>query len=360
MLNLLQKIIFSVALFLFLPIISHASTLYIDSPNAVYGPGDSFLVDLKLDIGEEACINTIETGLEFPKNYLQVLEFISGESFINIWLKNPGRDEIIKANTEGILNFSGGIPGGYCGKIPGDPGDSNIVGRVAFSIPGTIISDEDREELSIIISRESRLLLNDGLGTDDKIEFKDLTIDFRKKKTGLGGDWESSILNDDISPEPFIVELYSNPNIYQGQYYIIFSSTDKQSGIDHYEVLEIRLGDRIGEKPKVSFKDKLFGIGRDAPLWEKAEIPYLLFDQSLQSLIKVRAIDRNGNERLVEFIPPENIRQLVQKNIKSNVLKNSFIIVIIILLFILFIILTIIYIKKRKKYDYNKEGQEEN
>ena len=358
MFKLLQKTIFLITVFLLLPSLSYASTLYIDAPNAIYGPGDSFTVDLKIDVDDETCVNTIETGLEFHKDYLQILEFISGESLINIWLKNPGRDEIIKANSEGVLNFSGGIPGGYCGRIPGDPGDSNIVGRIAFSIPGMIISDEDRDELPIKILRESRVLLNDGLGTEDKIEFKDLMIDFRDKKTGLGDGWEKDIINDDISPEPFVVELYSNPGMYQGQYYIIFSTTDKQSGVDHYEVLEIRSDDIIGEKPKVSFRDKLFGIGRDVPEWKKAQIPYLLLDQTLQSTIKVKAIDRNENERFVEFIPPENIRQVVKQNIKSNVIKNTVIIFIIILLFILFIILSIIYHKKRKQYDY-KEGEQQ-
>ena len=358
MLKLLQKTIFFIALFLLLPALSYASTLYIDPSTATYGPGDSFLVDLKIDIGDEGCINTIETGLEFHKDYLQVLEFISGESLINIWLQNPGRDEIIEANSEGFLRFSGGIPGGYCGRIPGDPGDSNIVGRIAFSIPGMIVSDEDIEELSIIISRESRTLLNDGLGTEDKLNFKDLIIDFADRKTGLGGEWDRDIVNDDISPEPFVVELYSNPNVYQGRYYIIFSTNDKQSGIDRYDVLEMRPGDVIGEKPKVSFNDRLFGIGRDAPEWKKAEIPYLLFDQSLQSVIKVRATDRNGNERFVEFVPPENIRQTVKENVKSNVIKNSIIIFVIILLFILFIALSIIYIKKRKNHAYEEEQQQ--
>jgi len=357
MLKLLQKTIFLSALLLFVPITSHAATLYLDPSTATYGPGDSFLVDLKIDIDEE-CVNTIETGLEFHKDYLQVLEFISGESLINIWLNNPGKDDIIKANSEGILRFSGGIPGGYCGRIPGDPGDSNIVGRVAFSIPGMIVSDEKKENLVIKVSRESRALLNDGLGTEDSLNFKDLVINFADKKTIKNKTWNKSIVNDYISPEPFVVELYSNPKIYQGQYYIIFSTSDKQSGIDHYEVLEIRTEDEIGKKPKVSFRDKLFGIGRDIPEWKNAKIPYLLSDQTLQSTIKVKAIDRNGNERFVEFIAPDNIRQKVSKNIKSNIIKNVIIIIIIILLFLLLIILSIIYIKKRKNHAYGEGNQQ--
>jgi len=356
MLKLFQKTIFLIILVLLFPKLSYASTLYMDPATASYGPGDVFLVDLKINT-EKNCINTIETGLNFPKDYLQVLEFISGDSLINIWLKNPSKDDIIKANKEGVLKFSGGIPGGYCGRIPGDPGDSNIIGRVAFSIPGMIVGDKKEDNLSINILKSSKVLLNDGLGTEDKLDLKDLKIEFLSKKTGEGKDWNKNIVNDDILPEPFVVELYSNKEMYQGGYYIIFSTTDKQSGIDHYEVLELREGDKIGEKPKINLKDKLFGIGRPIPQWKKADIPYLLLDQELQSIIKVKAIDRNGNERIVEFIPPKNIREKVQENIKSNLIKNSLIIFIIVLLFLSFIILSIIYFKRKKNNILNnKEG----
>ena len=35
-----------------------------------------------------------------------------------------------------------------------------------------------------------------------------------------------------------------------------------------------------------------------------AEIPYVLNDQDLGSIIRVKAVDKAGNERLVEYIPP--------------------------------------------------------
>ena len=38
-------------------------------------------------------------------------------------------------------------------------------------------------------------------------------------------------------------------------------------------------------------------------IWKVGDSPYLLEDQSLKSIIKVRAIDKAGNERIVEIIP---------------------------------------------------------
>ena len=61
-----------------------------------------------------------------------------------------------------------------------------------------------------------------------------------------------------------------------------FSTTDPQSGIDHYEILE----------------------GSDT-VWHNATSPYRLTDQSLSSNIYIRAVDGAGNFRVVE-LPAEN------------------------------------------------------
>jgi hypothetical protein len=52
------------------------------------------------------------------------------------------------------------------------------------------------------------------------------------------------------------------------------------SGIDHFEVKE-------GKKD-----------------FKKAESPYLLEDQELKSKILVKAVDKAGNEKIAEIIPP--------------------------------------------------------
>ena len=99
-----------------------------------YGPGDAISLDIKIDIDEQ-CVNTVETDIVFPKEYLNVVEFLTGDSILNLWLDRPDREKISRANITGSLHFAGGIPGGYCGKIPGDPGLSNTVGRIVFPCP---------------------------------------------------------------------------------------------------------------------------------------------------------------------------------------------------------------------------------
>ncbi len=103
-------------------------------------------------------------------------------------------------------------------------------------------------------------------------------------------EWKKELEKDNIPPEPFEIEIHQNPLIFEGKYFITFSTNDKQTGIDYYEIHEI------------------------PPIWtlkttkpERAGSPYLLKDQSLKSIIKVRAVDKAGNERVAEHIPPYKI-----------------------------------------------------
>jgi hypothetical protein len=69
---------------------------------------------------------------------------------------------------------------------------------------------------------------------------------------------------------------------------LVFSTQDKGSGIDYYEVKE----------------ESQFLLFRLLPSkWHRAESPYLLRDQSLSSRIYVKAVDRAGNKQFAELLP---------------------------------------------------------
>ena len=90
---------------------------------------------------------------------------------------------------------------------------------------------------------------------------------------------------DTLPPEPFEITIGQNPSIFAGQYFLTFAAVDKTSGIDHFEILETR---------------------KSKGKWERGESPYLLKDQSLTSIIKVKAVDKAGNERIAEIVPSLN------------------------------------------------------
>lgn len=336
--------VFFIIIFLALTIpgITYASTLYMEPSEGGYAQGDSFVLDLRVDNVSD-CVNTIEAEILFPGDYLNVLEFLTGESILSLWVEKPSSVDLTEINKEGRIYFAGGIPGGYCGKIPGDPGDSNLVGRLVFKIPGFIVSDVDKEEIEIYFGDKTRILLNDGLGSQDDLEKKSANFKILKDSIIPESDWKNYITEDLIQPEPFIVELHKNPDIYNGAYHIIFSTVDKQSGVDHFEVLEIRPNDIIGIEPKNNWIDFLLGKKKQIPNWKVAEMPYLLEDQSLSSVIRVRALDKAGNIRQVEFIPPQ--KDAEGKEFSSR--TYLFVVLFVVIVISLFIAL-IIFIRKRK------------
>jgi len=93
--------------------------------------------------------------------------------------------------------------------------------------------------------------------------------------------WKKEIENDKIPPEPFKPEIIE----IDGKYYLVFSTTDKQTGVDHYEISETK--------------------NKNKENWQKEENPYLLTDQSLKSFIKVKAVDKARNERIETIYPSQ-------------------------------------------------------
>lgn len=298
------KIIFSFGLLLFVPGVSQAATLYLESVGDTFGPGETFKVRVKLDVDDE-CINTAEVKIAFPKDIVRFKDFSDGQSFFSLWVDKPSSRNADSINEAGIVTFAGGIPGGYCGKIPGDPGESNVTGDIIFSVPNYVFEDGSSQLAKLDFAAGTRVLLNDGRGTEDRLQTKPLEVLIDGKKSLINENWQNEVAADTVKPDPFVIELRQEEGMFDNQYFIIFSANDKQTGIDHYEVLEIRPDEKLGETPKRSLLDILFGRRKSAPLWNTALSPYPLKDQSLESTVKVKAVDKAGNERVSEYIPSQ-------------------------------------------------------
>ena len=278
----IQNLCFFITVFCFLFLISSfvdAVVLYLEPNSNNYYQGDVFVVDIRID-AENECINTVKVDIGFPSVLLEAVDFSQGNSILSIFLEAP---KIQK--DPGFISFSGGIPGGYCGLIPGDPGKSNLLGKIIFKVKdvGEQFSDIS-DDATVDFLNTSQVLLNDGLGTSVELETRgaEFTILPRPFDVAQGKDeWQKELAGDKIPPEDFKIEITQDPSIFEGKYFITFSTTDKQTGIDYYEVKE-------GEKD-----------------WGITGSPYLLEDQSLESIIKVKAVDKAGNERIAEYTPPK-------------------------------------------------------
>ncbi len=144
-------------------------------------------------------VNGIEVRLNFDKNKLSIINPTGGTSIIGIWTEPPRYD-----NTNGTASYVGVVPGGITTA-------SGLVGTVTFKAiaPG---------KATLLIASNSRILLNDGLGTSAQID---------------AGRAEYSILTK--APEG--VQIYSETHPIQSDWYNNNSpvlSWVKDAGVDGF------------------------------------------------------------------------------------------------------------------------------
>ena len=102
--------------------------------------------------------------------------------------------------------------------------------------------------------------------------------------SGKTNQWTDIVGADTTPPDDFAITVAHDANTFDGKFFIVFSTVDKQSGVHHYEVMEddpARLGFVYGKSVKSE--------------WKTVTSPYLLADQTLESRVVVRAIDNAGN-----------------------------------------------------------------
>jgi hypothetical protein len=262
----MRFVAYVVSAFLMMPFVTHAAFLYTEVPTGPYGPGDTFIASVRLD-NEDACINAGHIEVSYPADLVKPVDFSKGDSLFTLWVGEPVFEK------SGTVVFEGGIPGGYCGRIEGDPSLSNVLGKIVFTVVG---AERDVAELSV--SPESALYLSDGLGTPTEVRTTGTQVALVPVALGAENPWLAEIEADTVPPDPFAVIVESTEGVFDGYYYAVFATVDKQSGLDHYELFE-------------------------RGVWKVVESPYKLRDQSLEGGVEVRAIDKAGNIQVATFDP---------------------------------------------------------
>jgi hypothetical protein len=310
------------------PHYAYGATLYMDPASTTLKRGDTMKISVRIDAGEDECVNVVDAVINFTEN-IQPVDISRGSSILSMWVEEPVIDKVKRT-----ITFAGGIPNGYCGRIPGDPRLTNNVVDLLFASPGLQIgSTESGSEVAINFAPETRVLLNDGFGTTASTSFFGAQIHLTKEAgTEVLNPWLEAIQNDNTIPEKFSIAVERTTNAYSNDYFITFNTTDKQSGIDHYEVIEEPLDSK-----------NLFGWGAVTAPWVTAQSPYVLDDQSLNSTIRVKAIDKAGNEYIATLVPEEGKRSLSFAN-KIIIGVGIFIG----LLFITLIVAFIVWYRRRK------------
>jgi hypothetical protein len=227
---------------------------------------DEFEVSLTVNtVGE--LINAIEGVINFPAAILELKGIKSGGSIINFWVEKP------EAKETGKIVFSGITPGGF-------KGDKGLIFSLNFKTKA--------EGEGILKITNYKTLLNDGLGTSASSTALDMKLVVSSQAPAQPKFLEKKDIN---APEIFAPTIAHDPNIFDGQYFLVFASQDKGSGIDYYEIRETK---------EFVFFGLEFLINKN---WIKTDSPYLLKDQSLKSYIYVKAVDKAGNQRIAKLHP---------------------------------------------------------
>ena len=309
---------------------THAALLYFDPADIEIYRGDTVTLGLRIDTDEGECINTVDAVVHYDPT-IRAVDVSRGSSILNIWVEEPVINE-----TEHTITFAGGIPGGYCGRIPGDPSLTNVVLDLIFRSPGLSIGGGNNPSARVWVGDNSQVLLHDGYGTNANLRLQDSTITLFPNAGNTPNDaWNGEVQSDNEPPSDFSITLTKDDIAFGGKYFIVFNSNDKQSGIDHYEVMEEPFEDFYA-----------FKWGRaDAP-WVPAESPYVLDDQTLNSTIRVRVFDKAGNERIAMLVPDSALRGMS----KDTLLSFGIVLGVVVL-----ITGTLVYILRKRKQKLSLE-----
>ncbi len=160
--------------------------------------GSTFDVPILLNTNGTS-INSLEVRLNFDRNKLEIVRPTGGESIIGVWVEPPKFD-----NRNGTASYVGVVANGI-------NTNSGLIGTVTFRA-------KSAGRATVYIGSDSRVLMNDGLGTEVESEF---------------GRADYSIL---VRP-PEGVRVFSETHQFQGQWYNNNNpslSWDKDVGVDGF------------------------------------------------------------------------------------------------------------------------------
>lgn len=256
---------------------------------------DTFYIPVRIDAQGE-CINAVDVAIAYDPTELSVRDISTGDSILTLWTSWPTIEKDADGREVGRVTFSGGTPGGYCGRVEGDPGRTDTLATLVISGVPQALQAGEATTTSLIMEPISAVYRHDGSGEKASLTLLGADLILVQSTSTPTDVWLTDVRADTIAPEFFEITLVRGPSTGHERHYIVFSTTDKQSGIDHYEVLETD-PDRFG------FLSWL----PQAAYWARVESPYVLRDQHLRSKIMVKAVDKNGNERVAVYTPPVSL-----------------------------------------------------
>jgi hypothetical protein len=185
------------------------TTLFFDYASTPHTKNEDFWVTVMLDTLSQS-INAIEGNIVVDPRFT-IKDINDADSNIPFWIERPIQDK----NT---VSFSGIIPGGFVSNK----------GRV-FSLlvrPNEIGN-------ATISARDIKILQNDGKGSSIESTVVAASIQITE-----GQARSTTEIVDTELPESFTPLVSTNPALFDGKNFVVFSTQDKLSGIKEYQVKE--------------------------------------------------------------------------------------------------------------------------
>lgn len=206
---------------LLLPCSVFASTAYIDSSRSRFFVGDTIILNVRIN-SDNKTINAIEGNvlLEHPTGLASLIDINTSGSRFSLWPVKP-----LPSADNTAISFAGGSPGGLTTKD-----------AIAFNI---VLKLQEVGQLTLTPS-DIRVYLHDGKGTQDAVRVQPFVADILPRRTDSQSvdEWNTRIATDKTPPEPFEITAGQDASVFDGKKFLSFSTTDKQSDVTHYEVIE--------------------------------------------------------------------------------------------------------------------------
>lgn len=256
----MKKLLVLMSLMLFLPRGVFAATFVLSPSSSTIGVGETFDVLVSVD-GEGEDLNAVEGDLVYDPSILRFVSADTSQSNLTLWVKDPSMSA---SQSSGDVAFSGITPGGFGSVLI--PRTDGIPQGMLFAARFEVVAVGD----PALAVKNVSALLNDGLGTATTVSVTHVGFTLRESATGNA---VTSSGADTFSPQEFSVQIVRDAQLADGKWVAVFQTTDKESGVDHYELQE------------------------NGGTWNTAMSPYVLEDQDGQTNVVVRAIDHAGNVR---------------------------------------------------------------
>lgn len=244
-----------------------AGTVSISVESSKVAPGQEFVVTVTLDSGGST-INAVSGSLSMNKG-LVPRTVIEGNSIIPVWIEKPS---FLIATSSNDIFFAGIIPGGLSGK-----GELFKFIVMASSTGSFVVQPKDIEILTasqnptpLSVKKTSASILVQGEPVYSHV-----------------------LLKDTASPQDMAASIETNENVYGGETFLVFSATDKQTGIARYDIGFSRI------------------FRPDDTAWISAQSPYQLDGNASSKLVWVRAVDNAGNISYIHIAGPGYYRNIV-------------------------------------------------